>query len=275
MFTRIEFKGLRQSILFGYAAEVPFFKGRRQVDFKPGLNILFGPNGCGKSTLLKMLGDTMCATQGGVSAITEAAMRGTTEFKFARGSGPTRVLDSVGLKVHHDGQPVVYSDPRAPVGLVGGSFDQDFFKEGMLDVLKRRDASHGQLTASRMSVALDVLEGKVQLPKKPIVKFERKSVADIWKQAIDIAEARMAPSIEPGQFSVLLDEPEANFSLKWQRMLWAILADQKVLDSFQVIVASHSPFVLGLPHAHYIDLVPGYREEMQQMLTAHFSRTEE
>lgn len=271
MFTRIEFKGLRQSKLFGYAADVPFFQARRQVDFKPGLNILFGPNGCGKSTLLKILGDTMCATQGGVSAITESAMRATTEFKFPRGAGDTKVLDSVGLKVHHDGQPVVYSDPRAAVGLAGGTFDQDFFKEGMQDVLKKRESSHGQLTASRVGVALDVLEGKMQLPAKPIVKFERKSVSDIWKMAIDIAEARMAPSIEKGQFTVLLDEPEANFSLKWQRMLWSILADPKVSSRFQVIVATHSPFVLGLPNANYIDLVPGYREEMEQMLTEHFA----
>jgi len=39
----------------GFSIKLDALKGRAYT-FKPGLNILFGPNGCGKTTLLKILG---------------------------------------------------------------------------------------------------------------------------------------------------------------------------------------------------------------------------
>ncbi len=74
MFKTLHLKGLAQSPRYGYAAELAFFKGRRTVEFKPGLNVMFAPNGSGKSTVLSMLGESMCALQGGISALTENAV---------------------------------------------------------------------------------------------------------------------------------------------------------------------------------------------------------
>lgn len=267
MFDRIEFKGLRQSERFGYAADLPFFKNRRKLKFEPGLNVLFGPNGCGKSTVLKILGDTMLATQGGVSAVTETAIRNTVELPFGN-KGAAK--DKIGLRVVHDGQPTVFCDPRQEVGLVGGAFDDDFMRHGIIEATERHRRSHGQATASRVGAALDVLVGKQPLPKELVRKLNKASVNGAWAQALELAEERMKPSVEKGQGSILLDEPEANFSLKWQGMLWAMLADGRTAQRFQIIVASHSPFALRLPGAHYIDMVPGYREEVQGLLTAHF-----
>lgn len=270
MFDSIELKGLAKSDRFGYAAKVPFFKHKRKIAFQPGLNILFGPNGCGKSTILRILGDTMLATQGGVSAVTETSIRDTVEYPLGRrGAAPK---DKLGLRVLHDGQPVIFCDPRQAVGLSGSSFDNDFMAEGIQELMGNRERSHGQVSAARMSPALDVLEGKLQLPAKPIEKFTKAQVGGAWPQCIDIALKRMEPSIPKGLPTVLLDEPEANFSLKWQGMLWAILTSERILSKFQVIVASHSPFALGLPNAHYIEMVPGYREEAEGLLVAHFGR---
>ena len=118
MFTRLSFANLAKSEIFGYAAQVPFFQARKRLDFKPGLNILVGPNGSGKSTVLKMLGETLCATQGGVSTITESCVHNTIELTPRLGdrSKPT---DKLGIKVSHDGQTVVYCDPRQTVGMMG------------------------------------------------------------------------------------------------------------------------------------------------------------
>ncbi len=275
MFQKIDFKGLAKSKLFGYVAEVPFFKGRKSLEFKPGLNILFGPNGSGKSTVLGMLGQTMCATQGGVSVLTQDCVSNTVDM-FAtlkrKGDGDREAMvDKLGLKVHHDGQPVLFSDPRKAVGLVGGSFDDDFFDQGVQEAMSASRRSHGQLTLSRSNAALAALLGKVEFPAEVRVTMSKKHVNDLWVQAIELVEERMKGNITAGQRTVLLDEPEANFSLVWQQRLWKLLSNPQVAQDFQVIVASHSPFSLGIGHAHYIDFEPGYREEVFGLLSRHFA----
>lgn len=270
MFQRIELKGLKNSERFGYAAEVPFFKGIRKVDFKPGLNVLFGPNGSGKSTLLRMLGDTMVATQGGITAITEASIHDTVNFNIGK-RRTEGMKDKIGLSVIHDGQPVIFCDPRKAVGLDGGAFDDDFFAEGIAEVTTRRGLSHGQVSQSRMQAALAVLAGKAR-PKPEIIEVMKKDhVNDVWGSAIDLVKARLEPRCEKGQFTVLLDEPEANFSLQWQAKLWELIASPAVAERCQVIVASHSPFVLGIKHANYIDMVPNYSGDMLALLSKHFA----
>lgn len=267
MFTKIDFKGLRQSGKFGYAADVPFFKKLRTLEFKPGLNILYGPNGSGKSTVLRILGDTMCATQGGVSAITEAAIRETIDL----GPSQAKAKDRIGLAVAHDGQPVLFCDPRQTAGLAGGGFDNDFFAQGVTEVTTRRRLSHGQATASRLDAVIAVLDGRAKMPDTPRSSMSKKGVNDLWGHAIELLAKRMAGSEPKGQITVLLDEPEANFSLTWQGRLWELLAQPEVAERLQIIVASHSPFALGLAHANYIDFLSGYRQDLQQRLTKHFT----
>lgn len=263
MFERIDFKGLRQSALFGYAADTAFFKGKRKIEFKPGLNILYGPNGCGKSTILKILADTMCAAQCGISMVTQTAVSGTVDLG-------QKQQDKIGVRVVHDGQPVMFCDPRTTVGLRMGSFDDDFFSKGVGEITTQRKKSHGQASASRLESVLAVLTGKAPAPGKIGRKFTKAGANDLWGGAIDVVEARMRGECAAGQFSVLLDEPEANFSLRWQHSLWNLLSQQSVHERVQVIVASHSPFALGIEHAHYIDMVEGYRQEAEHLLTDHF-----
>ncbi|KWU19047.1 AAA family ATPase [Burkholderia cenocepacia] len=254
MFESISLAGLSKSQRFGYAAKLDFFKSRRKIQFKPGLNILFGPNGCGKSTLLRVLGETMCAIQGGTSIITERAVRDTVEFHHRK------VADSIGLSVRHDGQPVTFCDPRNAVGLDMGAFDDDFMDMGLRNLLGGKKASHGQTTAMRGDKALGILMGKASPPSKVENRLSS-GVNSSWKSALEIVQQRMMATIDLGQHTILLDEPEANFSILWQHAVWKLLGDPKVAETYQIIVASHSVFALGIPHAHYIDLKPGYVDE--------------
>lgn len=271
MFDRIYFSGLKNSSRFGYAAGKPFFKRRRQLVFKPGLNILFGPNGCCKTTVLRMLAGTMCAEQGGLSAVTEASIRANVDISASIGrkrAGPPKHL--IGLKVDHDGQPVVFIDPRDRVGLKGGTFDADFFEQGLAEKLQLSRQSHGEASLVRATPALALLTGKAQFPEQVLQLFDRK-VNDVWTEALAIVDSAMAPAIPRGQPTILLDEPEANHSLVWQSRLWELLASEAVAAKYQVIVASHSPYALGIKHAHYIEFVDGYRAEAEAGLRARFA----
>lgn len=269
MFTSLSLAGLKDSMAFKYAAEVPFFQGRKALAFKPGLNVLVGPNGCGKSTVLQMLGRTMCATQGGLSVVTESALSDNIDMMARIGRDKGRMRHKVGLDIQHDGQPVLFCDPRNRTGLTGGALDDDFFQDGLRECLQR--GSHGQGALGRLNPVLSVLMGQAQFPAAVEKRVQRKNVNSLWAEALDVLEAAMAANIEPGQRTILLDEPEANFSLVWQSRLWRRLADPKVAERFQVIVATHSAFALGIEHAHYIDFVDGFRQETEDALRARFA----
>jgi len=264
MFASISFTGLKSSAAFGYAAAVPFFSGRKKLAFKPGLNILFGPNGCGKSTVIKMLARTMCAEQGGFSCITQGAISENVDMFDKRST------HKVGLKIAHDGQPVVYCDPRSRIGLMGGSLDEDFVQQGLAECIVLPKRSQGQAVLSRVSGALNILAGEAPFPAAVEAQVDRKYVNDVWGRALGTVEKAMAASIDKGQPTILLDEPEANFSLVWQSRLWRRLASSEAAQRCQIIVASHSAFALGIEHANYIDFEPGFREEVEGALTQRF-----
>lgn len=266
MFKEIQLKNLAQSKLFGYAAKLPYFAGKKSIEFTPGLNILFGPNGCGKSTVLNMLADTMAARQGGTSHVTQDYIRQTVD---SYEKDPAK-QDSIGIKCIHDGQPVVFADTRNTVGLIGGSFDDDFFDKGLAEVMTK-NVSHGQRSMSRLNSALETLVTPEKFPKSVVYKVSRKTVNSTWQAALDIVDSRMKGSIEPGPRTLLLDEPESNFSLVWQARLWKLLALKAEAENFQVIVATHSPFALKIPTANYVDLDALYRVEAELLLTAKFT----
>jgi predicted ATPase len=265
MFAHIDFKNLAQSENFGYAASVPFFKKKKQLAFKPGLNILYGPNGCGKTTVLKMLGDTLCATQGGASTVTERVIHQEIDMGF----GNRVMRDKIGLTVAHDGQPVVFCDPRNAGGMVSGQLDNDFFKQGVREITTR--ASHGEKSMHRGNAVFGLLDGKLPFPSAIARHIVSNQVNEVWQEALAVLDKRFVPSVTVGQPTVLLDEPEANFSIDWQVKLWKLLGDPKVAERFQIIVATHSVFALGLAHAHYIDFHKGYRPDIEQFLRHRFA----
>jgi len=270
MIDALDLRGLPQSSLFRYAANLPFFSNKTALRLPPGLTILFGPNGCGKSTLLNILALTMAAKQGGYSAVTEDHVRTTVDMLGALPNPRTRerkpMKDCIGVKVSHDGQPVLFADPRQAVGLIGGAFDDDFFQQGLHETMAGRKQSHGQRVLMRANPLLAVLSGQAQPPTEIVHKITEREVNDVWKAALKEVHARLEPSIPKGPMTVLLDEPESNFSLIWQQKIWALLSRPDVAQQYQVIVASHSPFCLGIPHANYLDMEPGYRKQVEKLM---------
>lgn len=275
----------RKESCMPWVEQLDYFKRNPETAFKPGLNILFGANGSGKSTVLQLLAQSLAAAQGGTSVVTSSWMQDI----FGFGSDEVKLPCSL----VHDGQPVMFFDARAKEGLIGGSFDDDFFNLGIANAMAK--GSTGQLGLRRLDRLLSVLladiKGKPsatppaeEKPKRRGKKAEaaktapktqpgfpeaiewrvnRKSVNDTWKARLDQVELLFAAKRDVGPRTFLFDEPESGFSLPWQAGLWANIFSKVDPEKHQVIIATHSPFALGIPGAHYIEMSPGYLKESQ------------
>lgn len=289
MIDSLTYKPLKESVL-PWAAELDYFKKTPVTEFKPGLNILFGGNGSGKSTVLHLLATALAAAQGGTSVVTATWMRDVLGFDGKSLQLPCELV--------HDGQPVMFFDARAKEGVIGGAFDDDFFTLGVANTMAR--GSTGQLGLQRLDRLLRVLVSKDSPKPKATApasdakpkgrgrtarSFERKasstplvphgfpaaiewkvtrgSANDHWSKRFDLIDELLSAKRPVGPKTLIFDEPESGFSLPWQAGIWANVFAKVDPERFQVIVATHSPFALGIPGAHYIEMTPGYLRESQ------------
>lgn len=275
--------------LVPWATDLPYFQRTPTTQFKPGLNILFGANGSGKSTLLHLLALSLAAAQGGTSVVTTTWMSDI----FGWSAGIKLPCDVV-----HDGQPIMSFDARATEGLIGGGFDDDFFQLGFENTMAR--GSSGERILQRADRMLAVLvhakqDGEPVEPKKstasartrkagakskkvtesrPIPVFpkevewrvSRDRVNSVWADRVPAIEKLLAARCPQGPQTMLFDEPESGCSLQWQAGLWRNLFAQVDPEKYQLIIATHSPFALGLPNANYIELSPGYVDSATEVV---------
>lgn len=270
MISEIQFSSVKKSKVFGYAAELPFFKKNKKLELKPGLNVLFGPNGCGKSTILRMAALTLAAEQGGISTVTQSWIESvTTQHLFEKGC--TSAIEPV--KVLHDGQPLLYGNPRNAIGVRGGHLDDDFYLRGMLNLTSR--ASTGMATMQRINGMLAVSQKDARFPTEVDIRFERHGVNDLWKARYDRAIRLLEASIPRGQSTLIFDEPESGLGIPVQGHLFNRLYQAAVENDFQIVVATHSAFCLGLPGANYIDMEEGYLAHAEECMEIVGSRIKE
>lgn|GEM_PF-6966502 len=239
------------------------FKKPCTVTFKPGLNILWGPNGCGKTTLLTLLARLFQCEQGGATTITENSIH---EFFSSIGltnrENPRGVLDS--YDVRHDGKGVRFFNPAHARGMMagGGAFDDDFFGEGIQNLLFKGSA--GQTTLFRFE---QILQEYLETGTAPEVQsaINRDFVNEHWVERLDIIQEFLRANSEPGPATILMDEPERSLSLPLQGQMWRFI--RAYANVAQFIVASHAVFALNIPEANYIELVPGSIDAATKALT--------
>jgi len=66
------------------------------------------------------------------------------------------------------------------------------------------------------------------------------------------------------KITLLLDEPEKALSIPKQIELFDVLI--KLSEHFQIIMATHSPFILEYKKANLIDFTPGYAAECRKLI---------
>lgn len=224
-------------------------KNIKEIEFSPGINVLWAPNGSGKSTILTTMARMLHCEQGGSIKYTNCSVSNLR--------GQTSLGDFMdGVYPEHDGQ-VIYAAPEKVFGLIGGGFDDDFFDAGFKETMARD--SSGNNVLRRLTPALMVaLCGSVSLPKN---KHKTKLPENMAARAMGTLSQTIA--------TVLLDEPDLSLDIPRQQKFFANMpVDLKA----QVIMATHSPFALNIPGAKYHDLVPGYLEECRNACRALHSR---
>lgn len=219
---------------------VEWLKGKKTLEFSPGLNILFGPNGSGKSTVLTTIAKYLCCFDGDHQLVGQDTL-------FGMRKGPDFLT---GVEVVHDGSPIIHFDPSQHVGMIEGAaaFDWDFCDDLMGTVLFKGSA--GQTTLKRMNLMLSVALGHTPWPEV-VWKSTRRDTALVKMLAGD--------GTRSGGPTLLLDEPSANLDLRTEMAMFKAI--KRIADSgVQVIVATHSMFALHFKGANYIDTEPSYHK---------------
>jgi len=250
-------------------SQVERLKRRKSIKFKPGLNILWGPNGCGKTTILLAMARMFHAWQGGHSVVTEHSMHEMFRLFGRRRKGKEPSFEDGykgGITPIHDGQSVFFIDPAKGAGHGHSSIDGDFIEEQLMDLTNK--GSSGQKTVQRLGPIAHLAEGN---PPPPVGwRVSKDYVNDVWVRRLELVEETFKGTIPKGQPTVLLDEPDRSLDIPTQHGLWRVL--KRVSSDVQVIVATHSMLALEIPGAHYLDLRRGYLKECREVRDQIFPR---
>ena len=221
----------------------------KDIEFKPGMNIIVGKNATGKSTIITLLARHFHCEQGGISLITEPSL--STLFTHLHDDDPY----PDGYKVRHDGQPVGFFSPDKIVGHKG-YLDYDFIAEDLSN--RQMRASQGQVTMVNVIRTIQTLHktDRIEGTMSP------DSVNDLWARRIKIVRKLLKGTMPKGPKTLILDEPERSLDLENEIEFF----NQAKQAKLQIIMASHSVFAFMMKDANIIELNRGYAKNMKEKM---------
>lgn len=244
MIHSIEFNDLKRACV-PWVSSSKWLSGLKRLRFGPGVNLVYGPNGAGKTAMLKSISRPLYCEQGGVQKITSYASQNMSSTLSRRDW-----LNGV-LPVH-DGAPVVCVDPAEKYGLIGGSFDDDFFEEGFINASVKSSA--GQAVSRRLMASMMMLTGKKAWPELETAGWAVKLLTE-EEQAFLRGNYT---GDEPKRPALLLDEPTKGLDLRTELSLWEGLVRHAKRSGTQIIAATHSIAPLFMKNITLIETELGY-----------------
>lgn len=262
-----------------YILDLPIFEKEKRISFQKGLNVIFAPNGSGKTTIIEMLAKATHCREWGYSRVTRKSLQSEDLLKkiSIEERKERNIYWSTGMfsvepffEVKHDGQPVVFCDPRFIVGGFGADDTLNFGYEYMSvhkDEMLNVKGSTGKKNKHRMSLMNDVLNGDKTLDKIVIDNESRFDPSEFRSYTTEkVNYDFLTPSIEVSQKTLLIDEPESALDMK-EKINWFASLEEKVeKQNLQVILITHSELALTFKNANFITLDNNYIFDMKASL---------
>lgn len=223
--------------------------GTKTLNFTDSINVLFGPNGCGKSVLLNTLSlYTGVSEYGGWSEPIKPIggqiriNRNYNELRTKKGyldyAHESAKLGKANLD--WDGVAAYFSNitEKSSFQLLGDAMNGMTNEMNLTEAinLNSSKASSGQKTLFHLS--------KLQNEKVPNLAIEAyKDCNEAWQEYGRLLSNYVKDLPRNGKPSLLLDEPDRSLDFSNQKQFWELFIPI-MAKKFQIIVATHSPFVL-------------------------------
>lgn len=251
-------------ITAGFPLQLPAYANKPIFRFTDKFNVLFAENGAGKSILLKTIAAYCGIEKAGWTAISDPMKLGynmPSQIPYVyRQYTPGSNIDAI---VDWDGMPSFYND----ADMVSKNDTTWFFSNAdqsgdgltteaeQMDILAARPSS-GQYRVHKLNKIMQVIKTPPNLMIVP-PQIQNKELAKL-----EINYIQSLP--RNGKITLLLDEPEKALALPKQLELFDTI--NKLSEWFQIIMVSHSPFILFYKGANIIDITPGYAKLCKDLI---------
>lgn len=248
-----------------YLEKLPTFKNGKEYIFKPGINIIIGPNGCGKSTLINLISSYLFCERGMVTKIPNEAFLFPKIFDFENES----ILN--GIKIHHDFRSICFR--YKPSMEMNESEVMDNISNFSM-FLNGKSASTGEKTLESLGFLFKEFNNQ-KTYEFPIKKLKElaDNVNDLWKNKINsllnyYEENKIKITQEEFEFTLLLDEPDRDLDIDNIESIYNILSYQK--PKTQVIAVIHNPILIyklsKLDYINWIEMKKGYLNKIKRII---------
>lgn len=246
----------------GFPLTYPHLKDRK-FTFTDKLNVFFGNVGSCKSTALKTMAAYCGIPTGGWSMVSEPAKLAYNKPEHFPYCYRAFTPGNIDAEVEWDGQPTFFNDSEA----LSKNDNTWFFSNAkqsadgitteaeQMDILAAKPSS-GQYRIHKINKIMKVIQ------QPPSILMVPPYISNKQLAQLEVDYFQSLP--RDGKITLLLDEPEKALSIPKQIELFDVL--QKLSEHFQVIIATHSPFILDYKKINIVDFTPGYVKEVNKMI---------